>query len=259
MKKITLDALEYEKSIEGIIFASYYAGFETIEISAKGKMDKGTRKRIHRLINYMSGTEITNEDERTVTINVLLDSNRVDLRQVIYRLGLIITSSFTNVTKDNTEEKIETNENEIDRLHHLITKIASLSLSDSKTLHTSRIEYMQHVPCFILIGKHLESIGDIIRQLFDHEIEQKEELDSLFEELGSELERALKYLLKKQKSFFEKIEQPKRKQLETDISRIDNTIMRRFMDEILKYIISIQEEIVTISFQNEITRNSKTL
>src|SRR3989338_1212134 len=59
---IELELEEYPENINQIIHAVYYIGIEKITINSKKEIDKETRMKIRRTLQYLSGTEISYED-----------------------------------------------------------------------------------------------------------------------------------------------------------------------------------------------------
>ncbi|MBU1604737.1 MAG: AbrB/MazE/SpoVT family DNA-binding domain-containing protein, partial [Nanoarchaeota archaeon] len=168
LNEISLNIDEYAPNIDQILFAVYYLGIENISLFSKKELTKDVKSRIRKTIRHMSGTEINYEDKQKITIKVLLDKSKVDITQVFYRISLIIESSISNILEQLDINEIRINENEIDRLYHLIAKIVSLSLIDSNILYSSKIRNVSLIPAYFLIGKKLENIGDNINHLSEY-------------------------------------------------------------------------------------------
>ncbi|MCD6398981.1 MAG: hypothetical protein J7L08_03605, partial [Candidatus Aenigmarchaeota archaeon] len=94
ISEITLNIDDYMENIDQILFAVYYLGIETINIVSKNILKKEDKKKIRKTLTHMSGTEISYEDKQKMTIKVLLDISKTDIKQILYRLYLIIESSI---------------------------------------------------------------------------------------------------------------------------------------------------------------------
>jgi len=140
LKEISIDVDENIKDITQIIFAVYYLGVETINLSSKKDLPKDVKAKIRKAMTQLSGAVISYEDKQKITIRVLLDRSKIDITQVLYRMSLIIEMSIANILEDLDVNEIRINENEIDSLYHLITKIISLALVDSNILASSKIK-----------------------------------------------------------------------------------------------------------------------
>ena len=166
--EISINIDEYSEDIDQILFALYYLSVEEITLFSKNKLKKEDKNKIRKTLTHMSGTEISYEDEKTIIIRVLLDKRKVDVIQVIYRILLIIDSSLANIISDFDIKEISLNENEIDRLYHLTTKIISSSQIDTNLLVSSNIKNPILIPSYFLIAKKLENIGDNINHLSNY-------------------------------------------------------------------------------------------
>ena len=134
LENISLNIDDHLSEINQVLFALYYLGIENISLFSKNDIAKEVRMRIIKTITNMSGTEVSYEDAKNIKIKVLLDKSKVEIPQIIYRIGLIIGLSVANLLDGFDITEIRINENEIDRLYHLISKIVSLSLIDSNIL-----------------------------------------------------------------------------------------------------------------------------
>mgnify|MGYP000625061538 CR=1 FL=1 len=128
---ISLEIDKYTNNIDQVLFSVYYQGFETINLFSKKELTKSTKAKIRRTVTHMSGTEISYEDKQKITVNVLLDKSKVDIIQTLYRISLLIESSISNILEKIDINEIRINENEVDRLYHLIVKIVQATLMNS--------------------------------------------------------------------------------------------------------------------------------
>ena len=134
IKDISINIDEYIGNVDQILFALYYLGIENINLFSKKALTKDVKTKIRKSLVFMSGTEISYEDNKKITIKVLLDESKVTIYQILYRINLILELSISTILKEIDIEEIRINENEIDRLYHLMAKLISLSLIDSKIL-----------------------------------------------------------------------------------------------------------------------------
>ena len=207
----------------------------------------------------MSGTEITYEDKNNIKIKVFLDKSKIDILQVIYRIILIIESSITSLLGEFSIEEIRINENEIDRLYHLISKIISLSLTDAGILQSSNINYSSLITSYFLIGKKLENIADNINHISEHLNSSKGKFEHSKEILlgiKEEMDICATAIIGNKKNVFEKVSSEKIKHINSLISGIKDKVILNYAEDIIRYTIDIEEEIVIISFYNHlITQN----
>ena len=252
--EISLDVDEYPDSIDQILFALYYLGIENINLFSKRELKKDVKARIRNTLVHMSGTEISYEDKQKIALKVLLDKSKVSLIQILYRICLIIDSSIENLLGDYDLKEIRINENEIDRLYHLTTKIISLSLIDSNVLSTSQIKNITLIPSYFLISKKLENIGDNIKSLAVHIDKNKvrfEKEESLIF-IRKEIDRSIKHILKDFPSMFKKAEKEEIEKIKDKIYKIKDKISSDYLKETLRYLEDIEEEIINISFYKKL-------
>jgi DNA-binding transcriptional ArsR family regulator len=198
----------------------------------------------------MSGSEISYEDKKKMTIKVLLDIKRVDILQILYRINLIIELSLKSLLENTDLKEMKINEDEIDRLYHLCTKSISLSLIDTGVLESSSIKNISLIPGFFLISKRLENIGDSIYFLSKEvkQLPKNKDFTKVIETLNMELNRSIKIIIAKNPKHFEKMVTSDKAKIKDLISNFDNRIVRRYLNDVLRYIIDIQEEIVNTCF-----------
>jgi len=203
----------------------------------------------------MSGTEINYEDKQKIIMRVLLDKSKVEIFQVLYRINLIIESSILNILEQLNINEIRINENEIDRLYHLITKIISLSIIDSNILNSSKIKNVSLIPAYFLISKRLENIGDNINHLSEYLHKTKVKFENKNEILNfakTELNRSISYFMSKSTNIFQKINVDNLRIINDYILKSKDKTIQNYLEDIIRYVVDIEEEIVNISFYNQL-------
>ncbi|RLJ00332.1 MAG: hypothetical protein DRP06_02215 [Candidatus Aenigmatarchaeota archaeon] len=259
INEISLNIDEYLSNIDQIIFALYYLGIENINLFSKKELTKEVKTKIRKALAHMSGTEISYEDKKKISLKILLDESKVNICQIFYRINIILELSLSNILDELDLEEIRLNENEIDRLYHLGTKLISLSLTDSKILHSSKIKNISLIPSYFLISKKLENIGDDIYRLGEylnnHEIcfEHKKEILTF---IKNKLDREVSYLRHKTAKIFEKTKDDDFKKINNLISQINNKTIQNYLEDITRYIEDIEGETVNISFYKQLLQSS---
>ena len=258
IKDISINIDEYIGNVDQILFALYYLGIENINLFSKKALTKDVKTKIRKSLVFMSGTEISYEDNKKITIKVLLDESKVTIYQILYRINLILELSISTILKEIDIEEIRINENEIDRLYHLMAKLISLSLIDSKILNSSRIKNISLIPSYFLISKKLENIGDDIYRLGEylngHEIsfENKKEILTF---IKNKLDRNVSHITHKTSKIFEKTKADDFKKIKDLISQTNNKTIQNYLDDITRYIGDIEGETVNISFYKQLLQS----
>lgn len=257
LDEISLNIDEYVDNIEEIILGLYNLGVENINLFSKTEITKPIKALIRKAITQMSGTEIAYEDKQKIHIRVLLDKNRIDVLQAMYRSSLIIEAMAENISGELNIDELKINENEIDRLYQLVSKIITLSLVDSAILKSSGIEHSTFIPSYFLIAKRLENIGDCFYALAKYVEKTGSKLDVKEDALSfltDEIIRGTKYLLGKQKELFKKSEQNEVADIGKKIKLVKDNHAQNLLEQIIRLIIDIQEEIINISFYGQLIR-----
>ncbi len=258
-KQISLPLEEIETSVDRALFTLYYLGFEDVEFFSKKEISKTVRTRIRQTLVNMSGTEITYEDQYKITIKILLDRERVDVIQVMYRISLIIEQSILGIEGNAYSQDLELNEREIDRLYHLICKIISLSMINTTLLHTSKIQHAGVITNYMIIAKKLENVADRIYFLGKYHLERKEGIKSRVEKecldlIMKELSRTMHCILADYKTLFHHFDDST---MRKSLQSIKEETIREHLSIALRYLNDIQEEVVSISFLKKLIREGK--
>jgi len=255
LNELSLDVDKYASNIDQILFGVYYLGIENINLFSKKELTKDVKTKIRKTITHMSGTEINYEDKQKIIIQVLLDKSKVDILQVLYRVSLIIDSSISNILEQLNINEIKINENEIDRLYHLIVKIVSLSLIDSNILYSSKIKNVSLIPAYFLISKRLENVGDNVNHLSEYLDKTKINFENKKEILNfirTELNRSIKHIISSSPNFFFKINVDNLKAINNSVSKLKDKTIQNYLEGIIRYIVDVEEEVINISFYNQL-------
>ena len=258
LEDISLNIDDHLSEINQVLFALYYLGIENISLFSKNDIAKEIRTRIIKTITNMSVTEVSYEDAKNIKIKVLLDKSKVEIPQVIYRIGLIIGLSVANLLDGFDITEVRINENEIDRLYHLISKIVSLSLIDSNILKSSKIDNVIFIPSYFLIGKRLENLGDNIYYLSEYIEKNNANFESRKEILNfvrADINRIARYTSGDFHNMFEKTGSEDLKKISSLVLRIKDKTVSDYLRQVMRYLIDIEEEIFIISFYNSLIKS----
>lgn len=256
-KSVVLNIEEHKNNMEQILFSVYYLGAEDIELISKEPITKEIKAKIRKTITNMSGTEIVYEDKQRIRIKVLLDKEKINIIQTLYRIILLIDLSITNLAENMDINEIRINENEIDRLYHLITKIITISLVEPKILYSSKIKNVLKIPSYLMISKRLENIGDNINHLSYYLGKNKKRFKNKNEILRYfklKLNKIIKYILGDEEKVSAKLNNDDFVFVDTMILEIEDKTILNYLEEILWFISSIEEEIINLSFYNQLIK-----
>ncbi|MCA9477671.1 MAG: hypothetical protein KC535_00810 [Nanoarchaeota archaeon] len=252
--EISLVLDEYP-DLSSLILAAYYRGFETIHLVVKQSFSHDQKRIIRNTLLNLSGTEIVDEQTDKITLKVMLDLQKINFLQLLYRLSLIIDSSIDLLINKIDWQEVKLNEDEIDRLYHAAVKIITVSLDDHRILSSSGIGSVQLIPSYFLISKRLENIADkvkLIARLSEKKAVDISESKKILGFLKEELSRTCKYLVGPQKRPFHKLAEESLSNIETDIKKIVLVDLQAHLKEILRHVASIQDEVGVVSFNKRI-------
>lgn len=260
INEISINVEEYLENIDQILFAIYYLGIETINIFSEKEITKNLKTKIRKTLLHLSGTEISYEDKKKLTIKVLLDKSKVDIRQLIYRISLIIDSSIEDLSDGLDINEITINENEIDRLYHLATKIITLSLKDSNILHSSSIKNVTLIPSYLLVCEKLESIGDNLNKLSQYLYKNKIQLNEEKEIINfakNRINESAKHVLGGFTNYFKQTPKSELEKIKKKILKIKKDVILDCLRDVSRFISEIEEEIAMISFYTKLINEEK--
>jgi phosphate transport system protein len=257
MNKISLDIDRYA-DIDQMLFAVYQLGIEDILLFSKKEITKDVRSRIRKVLAHMSSSEISYEDSQKIEIKVLLDKSKVNVAQILYRMGLVAGLSLENISAGAEIDEVRTNEDEMDRLYHLMTKIISVSLIDPDVLESSGIKNVSLIPLYFLVSKKIENIEDNALDLSEHLQANviSEDDKKVLGFIKKELERSITTVTHKPEKIFEMATKDNLRAVCSLISKFGDKIVASYLREMVKYVVDIEEEVAALSFYEElIARN----
>ncbi len=252
-ESISLAVEEYKDNIEGVLLKVYYMGFEKITFYSKQTIPRHLKVRIRQTLTYLIGAEITYEDPAKMSIRLLLDKTKVDVIQSLYRMSLIIDQMLISLVEEINIEEMNLNENETDRLYHLIMKILTLSSTDANLLHTSKIENLTFITHYMLITKRLEVIADNIFRVAEYLHQHKKILKlehkrAVADFLRQELSRSIHHILANYPCMFSPPNKSDIDRIYSFLDLIKDGKIKEHLSYPLKLLLDNAEDIISISF-----------
>jgi phosphate uptake regulator len=150
------------------------------------------------------------------------------------------------------------NEDEIDRLYNLSVKIITSAVGNRNILISSGIKDLKIIPSLFLISKRLENVADNFKKigsLMKKEKIKVEELKEILEFISLKLNGFILYLMNEKKKIFEIISEKEKIKFKKKISEIKHRVLETVLDENLKYLGNIQEEIISIDIFKKFVDN----
>lgn len=170
------------RTAERMLRAAYTAGFRLIKIRNPDGITSDQRRAINRCTRSLYGVEVSEESERQITVQGLLDASDVSIRQSTLQLQFITLSMHEAATSCVTEETSEsdhllTRDDEADRIFRLITRHFNrslLELSELDQLGVTRpqlFEYYITARQFERIAEHAVKITRCVQRT-EHQLSE---------------------------------------------------------------------------------------
>jgi phosphate uptake regulator len=190
-KKINIDSQNMDEFTREFI-GVYLAGHNIIEMNFKHPVSKNIRQKIRELSHDVIGPEIIDESVNSVTVKDLLDASDFSIVKGVKRMYIITKAMYTdalnalnNKDKDLAED-VESRDNDVDKLHWLISKQFNLILKDVFFADKMGVK-PQEALSFLLTARAIERIADHAARLAKNSkiITEKTPLDEKIIEISN--------------------------------------------------------------------------
>lgn len=189
--EINVSDVPSKKALERLIIAYYLVGCATIKI----RLDKDSvefKESARRILDFLIGVEIVEDLGSSITMEILLDHQRMPTPQALKRIHLIIKSMLNDAVKvmDEGDEQLArdviTREREVDRLYFLVIRQLKSAVQYQQVAEKLGIENQRDSLGYRIVVKSLERIADHIEAvmrsyLLLNEVEKGPELRELIE------------------------------------------------------------------------------
>jgi phosphate uptake regulator len=164
-QRIDLEKINDPKYLFRYLISTYITGYTEIELVSEKAIDPSTRTAIRKFIQTVRYQEIIEETENYIHIKDLLDPEEMPFPNLIQRMSM----TAKNMHKDavyalknqdrNLLENIITRDNDVDRLHWLMTRITNMLLRDASLSEKIHIQPETAANMFLL-SRIIERIAD---------------------------------------------------------------------------------------------------
>jgi phosphate uptake regulator len=161
---IIVDHDDTERLFRSFIGA-YLAGFSLIEFRSIGPIDIALKQRIRRLPQFVIGPQVIDETDNIVVMKDMLDASDFSISKGLKRMALIAKDMHQQAVHQLSSlnaksiEEITGRENDVDKLHWMITKQYNMILKDvfyAEKLKTTPQEALS----FLHVSSALERVAD---------------------------------------------------------------------------------------------------
>lgn len=181
-------------ALERLIISYYLVGYDTINIKLDREGQLEYKEGIRKILNFLIGVEIVEDTGDSVTMEILLDHQRMPTLDVLKRMHMINKSMLSDMVRAFDERNLDlardviSREREIDRLYFLVVRqlksaVRYQQVSEKLGITHQRdsLGYRIVIKSFERIADHLESIAQNYIKL--EEVEKEPSVDE-FSKLG---------------------------------------------------------------------------
>jgi phosphate uptake regulator len=252
---ISINIDNEQSNISHMIFAMYYMGFDNIKLFSKKEIPADIRNQIKHTIQNLSGVEIVFEDVERMYVKVLLDISKPNIYQLLGRKKILINLCIDNLLHNGDFKDIERNEDDIDRLHHLVTRMILVSSKDLNVLKSSGIGNVSHLMSFLVISKRMENIADNlidVAQFKEGCGKKTDRINHILCFFKRRLSRDMSLLLKQDKPAEPPKDMTDLSRITSDVDSIKEPHIRIGLSNIAKFLIEIEEEILNLIYYKKL-------
>jgi phosphate uptake regulator len=193
------------------LIGAYIVGYDNIKLNSKDKMPPFARTIVRKFTQMTIGQEVVEETDNEITIKDLLDPLEMPFNSTIRRMYVIAKSMLVDALENLKHydkilaEDIISRDNDVDRLHWLISRQCSIILRN-----VNLAEKMDITPSiavnYFLLSKSIERIGDHALNIIKN-VQNLENLKidkKILEEIDKSADISLKIFDKSMESLFKK-------------------------------------------------------
>lgn len=182
-------------ALERLIIAYYLVGYDTIKIKLDGEDQLDYKKSIRKILNFLIGVEIVEDIGDSMTLEILLDHQRLPTRDVLRRMHMINKSMLSDMVRVFDEGNLDlagdiiSREREIDRLYFLVVRQLKSAVRYQEVSQKLGITHQRDSLGYRIVIKSFERIADHLEGILQNyiklaEIEKKPDVRE-FSELAS--------------------------------------------------------------------------
>jgi len=165
------------------LIGSYIAGYNSVTIKTKPRIQPSTRSTIRRYIQSTIGQEIVEETDSAIIIKDLLNPSEMPLQRTIKRMHIIVKGMFEDaiqLLKNDTisYEDIAIRDNEVDRLHWLVARQHRIIQNNVNFVEKMGITIGTSTTAYLIsriverIGDHVNRIAEEAQVLYEKKIDE---------------------------------------------------------------------------------------
>ncbi|MBS3793587.1 MAG: hypothetical protein KGY80_01705 [Candidatus Thorarchaeota archaeon] len=162
--------IEMESNLAWEITSKYLLGFDKIRVISRNAITKEQRNELKRIIKRFVSLEITEENERSIVIQCLIDPSRLGVDKAIRRMDLIASRMLGDSLKAYIEgdselaRSVVERDEEVDRLFFLIVRELRSTIQYPRMSESMGIRPVEALD-FRLAAQYIERIADFAEEI----------------------------------------------------------------------------------------------
>jgi len=162
--------IEMESNLAWEITSKYLLGFDKIRVISRNVITKEQRNELKRIIRRFVSLEITEENERSIVIQCLIDPSRLGVDKAIRRMDLIASRMLGDSLKAYIEgdselaRSVVERDEEVDRLFFLIVRELRSTIQYPRMSESMGIRPVEALD-FRLAAQYIERIADLAEEI----------------------------------------------------------------------------------------------
>ncbi|RBI58703.1 phosphate uptake regulator PhoU [halophilic archaeon] len=119
--------------IKQVVQAAYAAGFDEVTLAAQESFTGVHRQAVNEIASILAGVVVSEESEKQITVQILLDPEEISVRQLVRQLKVVVLSMHRNATatlsSDRPVASLADRDEYADRLYALTDRSFERALS----------------------------------------------------------------------------------------------------------------------------------
>lgn len=187
--RVSVDHLD-EDDISRTVRAFYAAGFDSFTLTAVGGFEVAQRNAVTMAASGLVGLEIVSESDDVITLQSLLNTNDVSIRQTVIQLQRITLAmherAVTAVIEGDEElaARVRERDDEVDRLFGMVSRHYQRALSDLQEIDQLGID-RPTIADYYTISRQLERVADHAEKIATISSRLDDPPQSIMEEIGA--------------------------------------------------------------------------
>lgn len=170
MVEIKTSQVPSKEAFERLIIAYYLVGYDTIKVRLDKKSSE-FKDSARRILDFLIGVEILEDLGDSITMEILLDHQRMPTPEALKRIHLINKSMLNDIVKvmeqgDRTlAGDIIAREREVDRLYFLVVRQLKSAVQYPEIAEKLKLETQRDTLGYRIVVKSLERIADHLENI----------------------------------------------------------------------------------------------